>query len=221
MLTVLAVHVALAFAEPAAIADTVLRESISEAAVIWAPYGLVVNRADACEHADPDTQLLAVDVDGANAPGRMGVVLGAVVFGPDGVPEPRITLFMTEVRRLVGNARVLGASEAEWPVALRDHVIARALGRVLAHEVGHYILQQRHHGSSGLMRPLQRADDLVSPSRSLFRLTEAEADRMAALIPGSKVAEKKKGPTHTVGPGGEAQPKPRHKMGRSIVRVRS
>lgn len=52
------------------------------------------------------------------------------------------------------------------------------LGRVLAHEIGHYVLRSPQHAADGLMRSLQLADDLVAPSRQRLSLTPAEAARL-------------------------------------------
>ena len=184
MLIALALHVALAFPQRPAMADTVLREALNEAAVIWAPYGLALERGRPCASAEPDTVMLDVDLGGTAPPRGFGAVLGAVDFGPDGMPEPRITLFVDEVLRLVAHTRVLGAAEAAWPQAMRDQIVGRALGRVIAHEIGHYILRQRYHTGAGLMRPLHRADDLVGLSRNGFGLSDEEVAHLIALIAG-------------------------------------
>jgi hypothetical protein len=44
---------------------------------------------------------------------------------------------------------------------IRDELIARALGRAIAHELGHYLLQRAGHQTEGLMRPAYALRDLV------------------------------------------------------------
>src|SRR6266487_4480791 len=112
MLVALVVHVALVFQDPMPIGAAVLRAAVAEAAAIWAPYGLVLERAPVCDATDSRALVLAVYNVGAAAPGRVGPALGAIVFGPDGTPEPRISLFLDEVVRLVANARLLGVDES-------------------------------------------------------------------------------------------------------------
>ena len=104
--------------------------------------------------------------------------LGAIAFAPDGTPGPITTVFVADLVHLVSGTRVLGAAEWQWPRALYDLVVGRVLGRVLAHELGHFLLRMRQHTTGGLMRPLQRADDLVSPSRSSVTLSPAETARV-------------------------------------------
>jgi hypothetical protein len=48
----------------------------------------------------------------------------------------------------------------------RDQLFGRALGRVLAHELYHILLQTPEHGRSGLSRAEQRATDLLPPGVS-------------------------------------------------------
>jgi hypothetical protein len=180
MLMALVVHVALAFQNPAPIGATVVRIAVAEAAAIWAPYGLAIDRVAPCDAAHGDTWLLAVDTVRAAAPGRVGVRLGAITFGPAGAPEPRITLFLDEVRRFVAGTRVLGAPKYEWPQMLHEQIIGRVVGRVLAHEIGHYVLRTRQHGDAGLMRSIQRSDELAAPSRAGFRLSTTEAAQLRA-----------------------------------------
>jgi hypothetical protein len=41
--------------------------------------------------------------------------------------------------------------------------------RVLAHEIGHVLLRSKQHAGRGLMRAVQRADELVDPARNRYR----------------------------------------------------
>jgi hypothetical protein len=49
--------------------------------------------------------------------------------------------------------------------------LARALGRVLAHEIGHVLLGASSHDAAGLMRASFRAEELGEPDRTPFQLT--------------------------------------------------
>jgi Zn-dependent protease with chaperone function len=57
-------------------------------------------------------------------------------------------------------------------------VLGRVLGRVLAHEIGHYVLRSPRHASGGLMASLQFADDLIALSRHRFMLTAPDRARL-------------------------------------------
>ena len=65
----------------------------------------------------------------------------------------------------------------------RQREIGIALGRVLAHEVGHVLLgAPAYHDPDGLMRAMFPSDDLVRPGRSPFRLTPQSVARLHVRI---------------------------------------
>lgn len=186
MLITLLLHVALTV--PPSFSPAVARIAVAEAAGIWLPYGVTIDLAGPCGWAsDQSTVLNLVAADGdrparhesrAFGAGRWQRPLGAITFAPDGTPAPTITVFVGDLLDLVSRSHVLGADQARWPRKLFDLVFGRVLGRVLAHEVGHFLLRTRQHTAVGLMRSLQRADDLVEVSRRTFTLSPAETARV-------------------------------------------
>jgi hypothetical protein len=63
-----------------------------------------------------------------------------------------------------------------------DPELARALGRVLAHEIGHVLLGPPYHHPAGLMRASFRPDELGEPDRTPFRLTCSGVDRLRGRL---------------------------------------
>src|SRR4051812_31067824 len=177
MLIAITLRLVLAFPDTTALDATIVRYAIGEAAGIWAPYGIVIEGVGTAK-PPADAPLLTVAVISTPAATREAVVLGTIEFGADGVPEPRITLRLDEILRFVAAARIGGAAEWQWPRLLREQVVGRVLGRVLAHEIGHYVLSSRQHTSSGLMRSVQRSDELAAPSRRGFTLSPADAAQL-------------------------------------------
>src|SRR5262245_23267649 len=178
VIALLVLHVTLAFQDSLPIAEPIVRTAVQEAADIWAPYGLALKRAPACDRTTSNTLVLAVETADRMSPGR--VVLGEVTFRPDGTPEPRVSLFLNTLLTLIADTRALSLAILQSPRVLRDLMVGRALGRVLAHEIGHYILATRTHGTTGLMRSSQRSDELVAPSRAGFKLSAMEAAQILA-----------------------------------------
>jgi hypothetical protein len=193
MLITLLLHVALAVPPMPAVSPAIVRAAVAEAAGVWAPYGVAIDAAAPfdcaqgrpCGWATDDSILLTVvtivvptRTRRAAATAAWRGALGAITFDPDGAPMPVITVFLTDLQHIIAGARMLGMHEWQWPPSLRDEIFGRVLGRVLAHEIGHYMLRSRQHAPYGLMQSLQFADDLVAPSRHRFTLTPAEAARL-------------------------------------------
>src|SRR5262249_7020220 len=65
---------------------------------------------------------------------------------------------------------------------VHDHELGRALGRVLAHEIGHVLLGAPFHDDVGLMRAEFRPDQLAEPDRAPFRLTCTGVSRLKGRI---------------------------------------
>jgi len=58
------------------------------------------------------------------------------------------------------------------------------IGRVLAHEIGHWLLGTRTHSARGLMRALQSTSDLADLGRAGFVLVPTDIVRLReALTP--------------------------------------
>lgn len=164
-------HLALAFAE-STLQSAVIRAAAAEAADIWAPYGVAVEVAAPCGSAPDDTETLTVAIARSVSPESepWHATLGVIIFDANGAPHPRMTVYFDRLMELISGAPTWLANEPHWPRALRDKVIGRALGRVIAHEIGHFVLRSRDHASSGLMRRVQGADELIAPDRSRFAL---------------------------------------------------
>jgi hypothetical protein len=167
------VSVRLAIDAPA-VPESVQQAALAEVARIWTPYGFDV-AAGARPSAQPAVAIRVVyDAE------RRGVgdELGDIHFEADGTPSPTITILYGTVVHLAESGEVLGTDPSLLPVSARDGAIGRAVGRVLAHEIGHFLLRSPHHPDSGLMRARFDAAALTSPDAGLFQLTTTDRDRL-------------------------------------------
>ena len=155
---------------------TIQTAAVAEAAELWKPYGVLVHTgaSDNC-----DTRLMVTTLQDR---GPSGGDLGSIRFGADGIPDPHIVLHYPAVVRLATGTTAFGIAAREWPLRLREEVIARAVGRTLAHEIGHYLLQWPHHARTGLMQSRQGAAALALPDRARFALTPSDIARLNVVI---------------------------------------
>jgi hypothetical protein len=89
-------------------------------------------------------------------------------------------LWVRHIQSHAASVRRDGHPFITLPTALADTLLARALGRALAHEIGHYLLGTAEHSSHGLMRasfaPQDLLEDAIGP---LYGLSSHER---AALV---------------------------------------
>ena len=102
--------------------------------------------------------------------GRRRPVLAWLATGPDGRRTPLILVSLPAVRELLSNAEFAGIPFRRMTTALRDELLARAIGRVAAHELGHYLLPHVPHQKCGLMRAHYAAADLIGAAVQPFQI---------------------------------------------------
>lgn len=96
----------------------------------------------------------------ANAHGRVRRPLGWLVFGPDGQPGSLIEVSLAMITSLADSGSYLNFKVATLPDFARNPIIGRGLGRVVAHELGHWLMG-RGHSNRGLMKAKFNAHDLT------------------------------------------------------------
>jgi hypothetical protein len=60
------------------------------------------------------------------------------------------------------------------PIAERELLLGRAMGRALAHEIGHYLLASKLHTARGLMQATHSASAFFGYPRSGFAVDAAQ-----------------------------------------------
>ena len=181
-----------AAAQPAAERAAMLRE----ADAIWRAHGVALVALAPAHPAPPDAEVrLVVTLDRTPkppAPGRLPR-LGAILFDHDNIPATTLAIEVAAVEATVARTRWGGRPFDQWPPAWRDTLVGRALGRVLAHEIGHYLLASRRHAGDGLMRASFDGDELLRPGRHGFAVAARDLPRLrtrlAGLGRGSALAE--------------------------------
>src|SRR5689334_16824056 len=115
--------------------------AIAEAAAIWLAHGVVVRGESPGLPLTADTIVLHVVVGRrpASAGTRWRGPLAAVRFDASGTPVAEIALYLPDLIEMIERSN--GAAADAWPTLLRERAIGRAVGRVLARELGHYLLR--------------------------------------------------------------------------------
>lgn len=89
----------------------------------------------------------------------------------------RVTLWTEQVARAVA-----GSWDRKDPPPVGEDFLGTALGRVLAHELGHLFLRLNGHRENGLMKPSFSQRALVSKSDRPFRLSREDLERVRGVI---------------------------------------
>jgi len=155
----------------------------SEVDAIWKPYGVRIQWT-----GDVDTLRcpsiawsFEVQVNDGFPPRSTArpLTLGSTWVGrlPTSRRSP-IHLDYAATRRLIGS---LTTDQLDHAIGRRDTTasdLGRALGRVLAHEIGHGLLGAESHQRRGLMRATIAATDLVACRRRGYTLSDLEIARL-------------------------------------------
>jgi hypothetical protein len=105
-----------------------------------------------------------------------GPALGWVDF-VDGVPQPVVTVSLTEITALMKGARWQDRALDAHPPRVGQWFVRRALTYAAAHEIGHYLLRSAAHSKHGLMQSGIGADEIMGGSDRFVRLSADEIAR--------------------------------------------
>jgi hypothetical protein len=150
-----------------------------EANDLWKPYGVRLEWTDSrASAAAPDhfsvDAVLDRQIDGRDLP-TWATVLGLTSLMLDGRSARPIRVSLDATQHLLAYRSLSRAA------VVNEHDLGRALGRVLAHEIGHVLLGAPHD-EVGLMRAGFRPDELAESDRAPFRLTCTGVGRLRSRI---------------------------------------
>jgi len=147
---------------------------LEEVEAIWRPMGVAVRlggRTDA-----PCDRLIAVRLDLEATPEDASneAALGWVPF-VGGNARQLVYLRVSRARTML-----YAVSPGKRPGGMTDLLVAKLLGRTLAHELGHVLLNSRDHDTTGLMRSRYHAQDVLRDPPADYTL---DAEQRARLVP--------------------------------------
>lgn len=161
-----------------ALAPTTRLAMMDEAESIWDEGHIRLRWVDKDQEHDGDASLRvlvmarAVAAAGAESPWTVGELVRS-----EGAPAIAIAS-ITGARRVVDET---GRHQLLDEPMLRDWRLGLVLGRAVAHEIGHYLLQTSTHAPQGLMRARIEAREFADLRRATFRLDKAAQAHLAQL----------------------------------------
>jgi hypothetical protein len=171
----LTVHVNVFF-DDSITSQAIKAAAIDEAAAIWRRYGVDLQFAE--RSADTALSLDVIVERTAHRRKYEGepAVLGRTIIAPGSAEQAPLRISFDAVTALLDSQH--GVNQL-----LHDYALAAALGRVVAHEIGHVLLgSPAYHDADGLMRTTFFPDDLGRPERSRFMLAHHSVERLRARI---------------------------------------
>jgi hypothetical protein len=153
---------------------------------VWERTPLRKGHASAPGEAGPyRPSALRVDIGGERGVARdHRTPLGWIVFDDDRSPQQKIYLSHANAMALMEAARPVVGIVAQMPIAQREVLLARAMGRALAHELAHYLLASKVHTPKGLLRASRTASELFSNDRRPFGIDAAQRQQIVARLQG-------------------------------------
>jgi len=161
-----------------AISREFIRETLAEAAAIWQPVGVTI-LWDRAASDDSASELTVTVDDGLTRSADGTATLGWITFAGSETPEPDIHLSRGNAMELMTRTASLHEKSTVW----QEYLLSRALGRALAHELGHYLLKSRAHAPQGLMRATRPSKEFFSPDRFGFEITTEQRAWLSDHLP--------------------------------------
>jgi hypothetical protein len=177
----------------AGISSTLVSRLLVEAGDIWkaagftlawrratdvAPYARV---AEATPYA-PATLRVTVGNERGVPKQEYSTPLGWIVFEDVSTPQQEIYLSYANARELLNLSRGVVGRVDLMPRAELETLLGRAMGRALAHEVGHYLLASKEHTREGLMKARRTAAEFFGTGRGRFGIELEQRDAIAARL---------------------------------------
>ena len=152
------------------------------------PYGLTLcwtQRSNPC--AGWGVRLTVAVADDLPTSPSLRPVVGRIQFYANG-PSTDIALSVKAARGLVAQVDLGDRRLDQWPTNTWSERVPRVLGRALAHEIGHYVLNSRDHARTGLMAASFQPYAVTFGPTSWFRLTSAAATALQCPLDPARAA---------------------------------
>jgi hypothetical protein len=168
------------------IAQSLVTHVLAEASDVWRAAGVVFVWTAGAEEAAPygrsgdvgryQPSVLRVSIDyerGDVKPDAL-TVLGWIRFERPDEPDQVIHVSYANAESLLEKSELVVGTLSTMPALQREQYLSRAMGRALAHELGHYLLASKAHTTHGLMQTGRSASELFGRQRVHFDIDTAQ-----------------------------------------------
>jgi len=111
-----------------------------------------------------------------------GFALGWIVFGDAKTPAQEIYVSYENAQQLMVESPGVAGNPERMPPLEREVRLGRAMGRALAHEMGHYLLESKAHTLTGLMQAHLSAATFFGPDNRQFKLDGRQRRTITARL---------------------------------------
>ncbi len=150
---------------------------VSEVNRIWQPLGVTVGHSDELGAGTTCQKWILVRSSLEAGPEFATTGDTAIAWVPFVAGRARRAVF---VRKDYALGLIDAFSPGIRPPAVTDQLLAKLIGRSLAHELGHVLLNNMGHEKSGLMRARFGAHDVMRDFPSAYTLNARQLDRVFA-----------------------------------------
>ena len=151
-----------------------LRIALEQVREIWRPVGVAVSTGRFGEPMPLSATRISLRMVSVKRKIGENPVLAWTSVTQAGRPTPALFVSVPAVTEFLSNADIKGRPFTQRPQALQTQLLGQAVGRVVAHELGHYLLQRAGHVREGLMRPQYSTRDLIEPWLHAFQVAEGD-----------------------------------------------
>ena len=160
---------------------------MAEASAIWQDQGIAIDWVPAtAPSSSPNQRLRVLIVDRrptAGAPGDAFTV-GELVRPPNGHAIAMMSI--KSAQRLLASVRGRAGYDL---IAVDERRLGLVLGRALAHEIGHYLLETHTHARAGLMRPQFNALEFTDRRGQIFALDQTASEWLKSRLDPSATSD--------------------------------
>ena len=168
------------------IAPSLVTRVLTEASDVWRPTGVtfvwIVDREDGTPYgrgaeARPyqrSTLHVSIDYERGDLKKDALTALGWIRFERPDEPDQVIHLSYANAESLLEKSELVVGTVNTMPGLQREQFLSRAMGRALAHELGHYLLASKVHTPHGLMQTARSAGELFGRQRVHFEIDAAQ-----------------------------------------------